>query len=195
MRIATCILALAALSASAGASVYSGSLQYTPPTNGSSDGLRVLGPSGQWDSYTVTMEWTVTDEDTSQPGYPWKYTYHFSHSGTQYGFSHIIIETSSGFTAADMVGLDGAGVETIGMQTVMSGNPDMSEDMYGIRFSPGDDGITDLTWTFYSDRAGVGRLLRPLRRPRRRDQHGHQLQRRRVGRSWASLIPTTTTPR
>jgi hypothetical protein len=138
------------------AATYSGSLQYTPPAPADTgDGLNVIGPAGQWDSYTVTFSWTVTDTDASYPGYPWKYDYRLQLSGTQYGFSHIIIESSDDMGSYDIMGLTGAILDSVKLQTVLSGNPDMPEDVYGIRFLPPDQGITDLSWSFYSDRAPV----------------------------------------
>jgi hypothetical protein len=138
------------------ASTYIGSLQYTPPSPAdTSDGLNVLGPAGQWDSYTITFSWNVTDTDTSQPGYPWKYTYQMQLSGTQFGYSHIIVESSPSMTASDMVGLTGAILDSVKLQAVLGGNPSMPEDVYGIRFNPPTSGITDLTWSFYSNRAPV----------------------------------------
>ena len=139
-----------------GSITYSGSLQYTPPAPaGTTDGINVLGPSGQWDNYTVTFSWTVTNSDTSYPSYPWKYTYRMQLSGTQYGYSHIIIESSDDMTSSDIFGLTGAVLDSVKLQTVQGGNPDMPEDVYGIRFNPPTSGITDLTWSFYSNREPV----------------------------------------
>jgi hypothetical protein len=135
---------------------YSGSLQYTPPSPpGTGDGLNVFGPSGQWDSYTVTFSWTVTDADTSYPAYPWKYEYRMQLSGTQFGYSHIIIEGSDDLTASDIFGLTGAVLSSVTLQTVLAGNPGMPEDIYGVRFNPPASGLTDLTWSFYSNRQPV----------------------------------------
>ncbi len=138
------------------AATYSGSLQYTPPAPPtSSDGLNVGGPSGQWDSYTVTFSWAVTDSDPSPAGYPWHYTYHMQHSGTQFGYSHIIIEGSPNMTSEDIAGLTGATLDSVKLQTVLGGNPNMPEDVYGMRFLPPTSGVTDMTWDFFSDRAPV----------------------------------------
>jgi hypothetical protein len=138
------------------AATYSGSLQYTPPAPpDTSDGLNVLGPSGQWDSYTVTFSWLVTDTDTSYPAYPWRYDYRMQLSGSQYGYSHIIIETSPDLMLDDIVGLTGATIDSVKLQEANAGNPDMPEDVYGIRFLPPAEGVTDLSWSFYSDRAPV----------------------------------------
>lgn len=135
---------------------YSGSLTYTPPwPANSSDGLYV-GPSNlQWQGYNVTITWDVTDSDNSQPGYPWRYTYHFYHSGTQAGFSHMIIEVSDTFTAADLADVTGASVYSITSQKAGPGNPSMPADIYGIKFDPLSDGVTDWSVTFYSNRAPV----------------------------------------
>jgi len=138
------------------AATYSGSLQYTPPAPpDTGDGLMVGGPAGEWDSYTVTFSWTVTDTDTSQPGYPWRYDYRMQLSGTQFGYSHIIVETSPNFTVEDIAGLTGATIESLGLQPANAGNPSMPEAVYGIRFDPPTSGVTDLSWSFFSDRAPV----------------------------------------
>ena len=154
------VLALSAMilgcAAAVNADVYSGSLAYSSPAPfDSDDELAVIGQPTQWPSYNVTMHWTVTDEDTSFPSFPWKYTYTFSHDGSQAGFSHIIIETSDGFTEDDITGLTGASVASIGLQNVSSGNPHMPENVTGIRFNPLSSGLFSMTWSFWSDRAPV----------------------------------------
>jgi hypothetical protein len=137
-----------------GVATYSGSLQYTPPAPpGPSDGLFVGGNG--WGTYTVTFSWTVTDADTTYPAYPWKYEYSIQLSGTQFGFSHIIVETSDSLTADDIFGLTGASLDTLTLQTVQSGNPGMPEDVYGARFLPLSEGVTDMVWSFYSNRQPV----------------------------------------
>ena len=138
------------------AATYSGSLQYTPPTPPDSlDGLFV-GPSDlQWVTYTNTISWVVTDTDNSYSGFPWKYTYTFGHDGGQAGISHIIIEASDGITANDITGLTGASITSIGPQTVLSGNPNMPEDLNGLRFNPLTTSPFSMTWTFWSNKAPV----------------------------------------
>jgi hypothetical protein len=139
------------------ATTYSGSLQYTPPSPpDTGDGLFVSGPGGvEWGSYTVTLSWTVTNADTTYPNYPWKYQYRVELSGTQHGFSHLVVESSDDLTAGDIVGLTGATLDSVKLQTVQSGNYNMPEDMYGIRFLPPTSGVTDMTWSFFSNREPV----------------------------------------
>ena len=140
------------------ATVYQGSLQYTPPLPvGLNDGLMVTGPANQWTSYTVTMSWTVDDsvQNSPNPLYPVKYEYRFQHSGTQYGFSHIIIESSTNFTAGNITGVSGAIMDSVKLQTVLGGNPAMPENVYGIRFNPLTSGVIDWSFSFYSDRLPV----------------------------------------
>ena len=140
-------------SVSFAATTYTGSLQYTPgPPADSGDGINVIGPDNQWTSYTVTFSWNVTNADTTYPAYPWKYEYRMQLSGTQYGYSHIIIEGSDNLTADDIFGLTGATLDSVKLQTVQGGNPDMPEDVYGMRFNPPTSGITDLSWSFYCNR-------------------------------------------
>ncbi|HAU39121.1 MAG TPA: hypothetical protein DCX07_15580 [Phycisphaerales bacterium] len=149
------LLAVLCFASVVSAATYTGSLTYTPPAPpGTTDGLFVSGYSAQWPSYTVTLSWTVTDTDNSQPGYPWKYTYTFGHSGSDATISHIIIEGSQGISEANVVGLTGATLSSAGLQTVLSGNPDMPEDLYGLRFNPLST-VTSMTWTFFSDRQPV----------------------------------------
>lgn len=137
------------------ASVYTGSLSYSPPAPvDSSDGLFVSGYHQQWPAYNVTISWTVTDEDLSQPDHPWKYTYTFDLDGNNGGaISHIIIEAAADFGIANMVGLTGASLSSVGSQAVMSGNPGMPEDLFGLRFDPVEEDLMSMTWSFYSDRA------------------------------------------
>jgi len=140
----------------ANATIYTGSLSYTPPYPAdTADGLWVDGVPTQWRTYTVTMSWTVTDQDNSYPGFPWKYTYTFGHNGGQAGISHIIIEGSEGISIDDIAGLTGASITSIGLQTVQSGNEGMPEDLVGIRFNPPSESPFSMTWSFYSDRAPV----------------------------------------
>lgn len=135
------------------AAIHTGTLSYSPPDPpDSGDGLAIQGHPSQWPAYNVSLSWTVTDQDNSYPGFPWKYTYTFQHSGSDAGVSHAIIETSSSFTALNMAGLTGASVSSIGLQTVASSNDFMPENMNGIRFDPIPSSPTMMTWTFWSNR-------------------------------------------
>jgi len=146
---------------------YTGSLQYTPPRPpDSGDGLFVSGPDhggDQWPDKTITFSWTVTDSNVSAPaGYPWEYDYTIQLSGHQHGFSHCIIEVSTGtdllepFGAEDIVGLTGATIDEIGLLSANQGNstPGMPEDIFGIKFEPLDeeDEAMQWSWSFFSDR-------------------------------------------
>jgi hypothetical protein len=140
------------------ATTYTGSLQYNPSSVDSSDGLNVQSSGENWPTYTVNISWSVTNEDTTYSSYPWKYTYTFGLSGNQSGLSHLILETSSNFTASDITGLTGASVGStsgIGSQRVQSGNTGMPEDVYGIRFDPLTTSPSSITVTFWSTRAPV----------------------------------------
>ena len=144
------------LVSSLSAATYSGSLTYTPPYPADSADQLQVGPSNlQWVNYTVGISWSVTDTDTSQAGFPWLYTYTFGHNGNQAGISHVIIEGSSGISASDITDLTGATLSSVGLQTVASGNPNMPEDMVGLRFDPLTESPFSMTWSFYSDRAPV----------------------------------------
>ena len=122
----------------------------------SADALQVEGTF--WPDYTATMTWTVTDEDNSYDGFPWKYTYNFqltSDGKLQGGVSHLIIECSEGMGVGDITGLTGEAVlasSPINLQLVTSGNPGMPEDMWGIRFNPIASDEFDMTWSFWSNR-------------------------------------------
>jgi hypothetical protein len=145
------------VSATANASLFTGSLQYTPPYPADSgDGL-IVGPSSlQWAQDVVTLAWTVTDNDTSQPGFPWKYTYHLTLVGSeQAGFSHMIIEASPSFCASDLAGLDNGSLYSVTTQFANQGNANMPEDIYGIKLNPPAEGMLDWTVSFFSDRAPV----------------------------------------
>lgn len=144
------------LCASANATSYNGTLSYSPPAPpGANDGLYVEGVPTQWPTYNVSLSWTVTNEDISHPGFPWKYTYTFGHDGNAGALSHVIIEASPSFTSADMDGLTGATLSSVGLQRVSSGNEGMPEDLNGIRFNPPTDSQYSMSWTFWSDRQPV----------------------------------------
>jgi len=133
---------------------YTGSLEYSSPAP--ADSVDEIQPTGnKWPGYDISISWTVTDEDDSNAGFPWLYSYTFSHSGSQAGISHIIIESSPGFTLEDMTGLTGASLASVGLQSVESGNSTMPEDLIGIRFNPLSGGLFSMSWSFYSSRAPV----------------------------------------
>lgn len=107
-----------------------------------------------WLNKTLNLSWEVTDEDPSQPGFPFKYSYRLSITGNSAQISHLIIEASSNFSAADYTGLTGAIVDAIGWQQAGPGNPSMPENIYGIKFFPS-VGTLDMQWSFYSNRRPV----------------------------------------
>ena len=140
----------------------SGSLTYTPsapPDSG--DGLWITGST--WPDYTVSMTWEVTNEDNTWPGFPWKCTYSFeltSGGNLKGGISHVIIECSEEMSEADIVGVSGGAVlaETpVELQQVSSGNPNMPEDLWGIRLYPISNPVSEyeMTWSFWSNREPV----------------------------------------
>ena len=140
----------------------SGSLTYTPSAPpDSEDGLWITGAT--WPDYTASMTWEVTNEDGTQPGFPWKYTYSFelTSGGTlQGGISHVIIECSEAMSKDDIVGVSGGAVladNPVELQQVSSGNPDMPEDLWGIRFDPISNPVSEyeMTWFFWSNREPV----------------------------------------
>jgi hypothetical protein len=157
LRIFVLASVLLVVSAAANAALFTGSLQYTPPYPAdSADGL-IVGPSNlQWAQDVVTLAWAVTDTDNSQPGFPWKYTYHLSLVGIeQAGFSHMIIEASPTFCEADLAGLDNGSAYSVTTQFANQGNANMPENIYGIKLDPPAEGMLDWTVSFFSNRAPV----------------------------------------
>ncbi|MBP8302618.1 MAG: hypothetical protein KBE04_00665 [Phycisphaerae bacterium] len=130
---------------------YSGSLSYSPPAD-ASDGLVVGG--NNWGNNTVTLSWTVADTDGDGT---WLYTYHMVKTGTGAGYSHFVLECSPELMLSDISGLTNASFsgENPTLQRVDSGNPEMPEDVYGLRFNPLSGGMTDWTWSFLCTRAPV----------------------------------------
>jgi hypothetical protein len=112
-----------------------------------------LAPAHEVNGISIT--WEITNEDTSHPGYPWKYTYTFSHDGDKSGISHIIIETDTDFALTDLDGLTGATLESVKTHTEKPGNDGMPENIYGIRFNSIGKDVYSMTWTFWSTRAPV----------------------------------------
>ncbi len=157
----TCALA-AALSRSAGAATFTGTLSYGPSTVDADDGLFVSGRD--WPDYDLTLSWTVTDEDPAAPvGFPWKYTYHLAIASAgqlRGGISHLIVEGSDdpALVASSITGLTGADLDSgdpFAVHTSGPGNPNMPSDTYGIKFEPADEDTFDMTWSFFADRQPV----------------------------------------
>jgi hypothetical protein len=89
-----------------------------------------LTGTGNWFYEGMTwIEWSVTlNTDNS-----WHYAYDFGHP--QGETSHFILEVSDTFTANDIFGEYGDfSVIEIGTHAVASGNPNMPESIYGIKF-------------------------------------------------------------
>ncbi len=148
------ILGVLLVASAAGAASYSGSLSYTPPPP--ADGVMVYAGGRDWPEYSITMSWTVIDEDNTYPLFPWKYSYAFTVAGTKGAISHLILETTEGLAVNDFAGLTGATLDPenpIGMQE--TGSPYLPEPVYGIRFNPPSSEQMSMTWSFFSNRAPV----------------------------------------
>ncbi len=86
--------------------------------------------TGNWLVGGTTLGWNVT-YDTSMGA--WRYAYDFSHQEGQ--TSHFILEVSSTFTGNDILDAFGDyGNLSVGTHQVASGNPNMPEAIYGIKF-------------------------------------------------------------
>ncbi|HPD16896.1 MAG TPA: PEP-CTERM sorting domain-containing protein [Planctomycetota bacterium] len=140
--------------------LYEGTLTYTPPLDGSdtieSRGLKVgtkNNPSDGWSLRTVALHWSVSLET---PTSAWHYAYSFEVSGTSYGISHFILETSPSFTNTEenfrnFVCSSPANL-TFGWQE--SGSPGLPEPLIGIRIEPLNSPMV-LTWSFDSNKQPV----------------------------------------
>ena len=156
------LLALAVLSllgpAVASAVTYTGSLDYSPFSY--HDDLRIHGR--QWPWYDLEFSWNVTDEDASHPAFPWRYDYRLKVRnpwpwGSLKGpINYVIIELSPGVTMDDITGVRGAGVgpAAVGWHPAGPDNPNMPEDLYGIRFER-TGASYDMSWSFYANRNPV----------------------------------------
>lgn len=152
----TCLLVLSGAETLRADQIYTGSLQYTPPApEDAADELAVGGPAGQWDAKTITIFWTVTDNDATYAGYPWKYEYRILLSSNDHAYSHLSIEVSDGFSDNDIVGLTNATIDAIDTQKTGQANQGMPEDYYAIKFNPPEDNLIDWTFWFFSNRVAV----------------------------------------
>ena len=119
--------------------------------------------TGGWNVSSTTLSWVV--DDTTTPGY-WHYSYTLTVPAQ--GISHIIIEASDGdpwelFTNANLFSSSSnppGWISDITILTHIAGggaNPNMPEDMYGIKFNAAEAlaGTTTLTVSFDSDRVPV----------------------------------------
>lgn len=90
-----------------------------------------LAGTGNWfhNRDATWIEWSVTQNTDSS----WHYSYNFGHPIGE--TSHFILEVSDTFTANDIFGEYGDFSEIeIGTHAVTSGNPNMPESIYGIKF-------------------------------------------------------------
>jgi hypothetical protein len=130
MRILCLALMLSAtVLSAAGAAVFTGSLT-------SQNGGILCTP--YWE--TVTMGWTVTQLDNLL----WRYNYDLTVSENAVqpkNISHMLIETSLGFTEGDIISTNWKGTnpsaDDIEVQqwTDQQGNPDIPAPLYGIKFN------------------------------------------------------------
>ncbi len=101
------------------ASAYFGSL-----TNGNG----ILG-SGTWLRGPLDLSWDVAQNDDGS----WHYAYEFRHLFRD--MTHFVLETSNDFSSFDLIRLNGQfGGYDIGLHSVYPDNPNMPDEMYGIRF-------------------------------------------------------------
>jgi hypothetical protein len=129
-----CLVLLGALSSVSRADTYSGSLSYNAG----------LYTQGVWNAPGTAIEWCVTDNTTS-----WHYKYTLTAAAQN--ISHLIIEVSPTFTAADIKN----STLSYDLDTYSSanGNPDMPSAMWGLKWNFGTS--TTMTVEFDSDRAPV----------------------------------------
>lgn len=145
---ALAIAVAAALLIPVAAAAFTGSL--------TSADMGILG-TGNWIvNGPTTLEWVVTPNANGS----WHYHYVFTHPVG--ATSHFILEVSPSFTDSD---LDYAGGYDLGMHAVGSGNPNMPEAVYSIKFEPltGTTTVVDLNaWRgpmwgdFYSKNGTAG---------------------------------------
>ena len=103
-----------------------------------------LDGTGDWISGTSTIEWSVTQNGDQS----WHYEYTLTVPGEASGISHFILEVSESFSEAHIFNASGpfSGMEIKTHIGNSPGNPNMPEDMYGIKF---DDTLgTTLQFTF-----------------------------------------------
>ncbi len=149
-RSALALICLTCVVTTAGATVYTGSLSYTPPLDGA-DGLVGLGST--WDG-PMTLSWVVTDEESHPAGFPWKYAYTLVTPGPGASPSHAIIEVSSNFTTADFTSVSGSTEQEVADFQPGGGNPDMPGAIHGLKFDGLDESST-LVLSFFCSRLPV----------------------------------------
>ena len=114
------------------------------------DGGGLVG-TNEWNSSNVILSWEVTDNLQSDSGF-WEYMYTFT--VPEKGISHLIIEVSDFFTAANI--LEGTTEEfeeetEPKLHTTANGNPGIPQSTYGIKWEPGEVDPLSYTWTLVSN--------------------------------------------
>lgn len=154
------IVAVALLASAAPAAVYTGSLLYQD--GGAVNTGLVIGstnPDG-WTNY-ASIAWKVSDQQAGAPaGHPWYYEY--TVTVRKYELSHMIVEASANFAAADFASLTVNGqnhsASSIATHQTGPGNPAMPADMFGFKidnlgggFDAAGQNVTHVI-AFFSDR-------------------------------------------
>jgi hypothetical protein len=131
-------------------------------------GVQLGAITGSWATGNPTISWVVSNVSGGGPtDKPWLYSYTFSTSSSG-GVSHVILETSLNTTMDNFVQfvgynngnalLDEGLSVLIGTWTNYTGNsnPNLPSSVYGLKITPpSGSGITNFTFSFYSDRAPV----------------------------------------
>jgi hypothetical protein len=116
----------------------------------SGDGGGLFG-TNEWDSENVILSWDVTNPSQSSSGF-WEYMYTFTVPSK--GISHLIIEVSDFFTAANILEGTTEEFETgeePQLHTTANGNPGIPDSTYGIKWAPGEEDPLSYSWTLVSN--------------------------------------------
>lgn len=111
------------------------------------DGLYASGDN--WANPATTLSWNVTQLASGY--FQYDYTFTLSTAAGTKGISHVIIEVSENFTAANVKTGTTAGWE-LGMFGTNNGNPGIPDTLYGLKWDGG-GAKPSLSWTIVTDRA------------------------------------------
>lgn len=110
-----------------------------------------LTATSVWANNSTSLSWTVDDVNAGTPGW-WHYSYTLN-VGSVGGVSHMIVEASNPFAAANLDNVLG-GTPDIKTWTPGNENPLMPGNIYGVKFDISGD-TTNATVSFDSDREPV----------------------------------------
>lgn len=132
------------------APTYTGSLSWDQDVNTG------INATGGWAAPGTQIDWDVTLTTFNNSAH-WRYEYTFTVlrvPGEGSAISHMILETTDGISLTEIVGIEEIGFVFDGPKTHREGegNPNIPDDLYGLKFDDIEGDLVSFSVEFYSRR-------------------------------------------